>query len=357
MRRFLLSLANEFKLARTAVAIHVVIIVQPTIMFLLMSVILVYPTFDVYVVQPEGEVDKALVAAMDQVGSPIGLPYINTIQVGEDQVEELLGSGVRQVVLFEAREGVPTATQRYGLIDSNMVKNFRNRLTAAAIRVWNQALGSRAITVEEVPWMPRDVPYVVYFGMAILPMTTALTASILGGVLSAQEFEYNTILEYRLAPAPIAMVLGARLTRLVLSGLISAGLMVLAMGLKLGVWPADAWKLLLVLIPLGIIAGSLGTIVGLVAQMLIPAFLFGLVSSFFSWLLGGAFGLAAGFDRVYELISRLTPHAHAIELLFPCYYGVDIANEPLSITVLILMSAASLVLVTAVYRRKVQGCV
>jgi hypothetical protein len=357
MRRFLLALANEFKLARTQVAIHMVIIVQPTIMFLLMATILVHPTFDLYVVRPETELDKALVAAMEQVGSPIGLPYINPILVSEDQVEGLLDSGTRQVVVFETRDGTPTAVQRYGLIDSNIVKNFRNRLTAAAIRVWNQALGSRAITLEEFPWMPRDVPYTVYFGMAMLPLTTALTASIMGGVLSAQEFEYDTILEYRLAPAPLRVVLGARLTRLVLSGLISAGLMVLVMGLKLGVWPTDPWKVLLILLPLGVIAGSLGIIVGLAAQMLIPAFLFGLVSSFFGWLLGGAFGLAAGFDRVYELISRLTPHAHAVELLFPCYYGVDIANEPLSITVLILMSAASLVLVTAVYRRKVQGCV
>ena len=44
-----------------------------------------------------------------------------------------------------------------------------------------------------------------------------------GGILTAQEFEFGTILEYRLAPAPVTLVLGARLARLILTAFIAVG--------------------------------------------------------------------------------------------------------------------------------------
>jgi len=205
MKRFLLLLANEFRLARTAIPIHVVILLQPTAMFLLMSAILVYPTFDMNVTRPVDEQGWALVAAMKEVGSPIGLPYIHPVLVDEREP-----AGMRQVVTVEDRGGVSTAVQRFGLVDSNMVKNFRNRLTAAGLILWNDALGVGAVTIDERPWLPRDMPFALYFGMALLPMTVALSASVLGGVLTAQEYEFRTILEYRLAPAAVAAILQGR---------------------------------------------------------------------------------------------------------------------------------------------------
>ena len=94
MGRFCLLLINEFKLFRTAIPIHLVAILQPTIMFVLMSAILVFPTFDMHVAQPLGDEETALVSAMTEVGSPIGLAYINPLPVPWDG-----GQIDRQVVL------------------------------------------------------------------------------------------------------------------------------------------------------------------------------------------------------------------------------------------------------------------
>ena len=348
MKRFLLLLANEFRLARTAIPIHVVIILQPTVMFLLMSAILVYPTFDMNVTRPADERGWALVAAMNEVGSPIGLPYIHPVLVDEREPV-----GMRQVVTVEDRNGAPTAVQRFGLIDSNMVKNYRNRLTAAGLVLWNDALGAGAVTIEERPWLPRDMPFALYFGMALLPMTVALSASVLGGALTAQEFEFRTILEYRLAPVSVAAILGARLTRLVLSGLLSAAILLIAVGFVTGGWPSAVLRVGLILTPVGIITGSLGIIVGLLLRKTIPAFLVGLVISFVAWIMGSAFGLAAGFNRGYELISRLTPNTHAVELLFPTYFGVAVGDPLVSALVLVCMSAGMAALATLVYRQRV----
>ena len=348
MKRFLLFLTNEFRLARTAVPIHLVAILQPTVMYLLMATILVHPTFDMNVRQPADELGWALVAAMEEVGSPIGEPYIRPVLVESDQVK-----GMRQVVSVERVDGVPTAVQRFGLVDSNMVKNYRNRLTAAALRLWNDTLGPRAVTVDERPWLPRDIPFGVYFGMAMLPLAVALSASIIGGVLTAQEFELHTMLEYRLAPVPLALILGARLTRLALSGLFAGGVLLVSVGLITDYWPHPLWPVVLILLPVGIIAGGVGVIAGLLLQKSIPAFLVGLVTAFVGWILGSAFGLAAGFNPVYEFISRLTPNTHAVELLFPTYFGVAVGSPWPSALILLLMSAGMVALTAWVYRGRV----
>ena len=348
MARFWLLLVNEFKLFRTSVPMHVVAIVQPTIMYVLMASILVHPTFDLYVTQPESPPGRELVSAMSEVGSPAGLRYIEPIVV--PPAEEL---GDRQLITVEERNGVPTAVQRFGLIDSNLVKNLRNRLTAAVVRVWEEQLGDNAILVEEHPWLPNDVPYGVYFGMAALPLTAFLAASVMGSMLSAQEFEFGTIVEYRLAPSSVTMILGARLIRLVIGAYAATGLLVVAIGVMTGTWPDAAWRIVLAAFPVGLIGGGLGVTAGLVLRRSIPAFLIALVASFVLWLLGGAFGLAAGFSKWYEAISRIVPHTHAVELAFPAYFGTIIGRPGVSVGHLLLFSAGMLALTAVAYRLRV----
>jgi hypothetical protein len=109
----------------------------------------------------------------------------------------------------------------------------------------------------------------------------------------------------------------------------------------------------LVLLPVAFIAGCLGVLAGLTFRRTIPAFLVGLVGSFVGWIMGSGFGLAAGFGRVYEGISRLTPFTHAVELLFPGYYGAKIGAPLVSTLFLTLLSAVMLVVVVVVYRWRV----
>jgi ABC-type multidrug transport system permease subunit len=361
MRRFGLLLRNEVKLFRTAVPIHLVAILQPTVMYLLMTTILVHPTFDMNVAWPGtgwsgedrlGDLTAGLVVALQQVGSPIGLPYVHPILVDWDG-----GSVSRQVIAVKEGDGPsnagPVAVQHYGLIDSNLVKNFRNRLTAAALRLWDADLGGRAVTVEQHAWLPRDVSYNVYFGMALLPMATFLAAAAIGAVLTAQEFELGTVAEYRLAPAPLGLILAGRLVRLVLSALLAAGILLLAVGLLNDAWPSAAWLVGLVLLPLAVMAGCLGILAGLLLGKSIPAFLVALVSTFVGWILGSSFGLAAGFGVSYERLSRLTPFTHAVELLFPRYYGAPVGSPGASALVLVLMAGGLVALTALAYRWRI----
>lgn len=350
MARFRLLVLSEFKLFRTAIPMHMVAIFQPTIMYLLMTVILVHPTFDMEVDRPTTQEGWALVSAMEHVGSPIGDPYIHPILVSWEG-----GPVSRQIVVVEGRRDPPAAIQYYGLIDSNLVKNFRNRLTAAGLRMWNSELGDRAVNIEEHPWLPRDVPYKVYFGMALLPLSAFVAAAFIGAILAAQEFELQTILEYRLSPVAVGLILGARLTRLVLLALVAVAILILVIGLFTGFWPDPFWLAVLILLPVAVIAGCIGVLAGLLFRRSIPAFLVGLVSGFAGWVLGSGFGLAAGFGGPYERVSRLTPFTHATELLFPLYFGASIERPLVSALFLASLSVALLLLTVLVYRWRVTG--
>jgi hypothetical protein len=350
MKRFFLILINEFKFARTTIPIHIVAMLQPTVMYLLMATILVHPTFAMNVVEPRDPLGWALVEAMRAVGSPVGEDYIevNLVAGGPRRPTEL-----RQLVTFQERDGGATAVQVYGLIDSNLVKNYRNRLTAAALRLWQDELGGRAVTIEEHPWLRRDVPYQVYFGMALLPMAAAIAAASIGGILTAQEFERGTISQYRLSPVPAALLLGARLARLTLTGLLSAGVLLAAVGAVTGYWPGALCKVVVTLLPIGLIAGGVGVTAGLWFQKTIPTFIIALASSFLGWLLGSAFGLAGGFGPGYAAASSLTPNTYAVELLFPCYFGAPVGSPLASALALAGMSLAATSLTLFVYYQRV----
>jgi hypothetical protein len=295
---------------------------------------------------PEGQ---ALVAAMDEVGSPVGMPYIKKHFV--ENIEPITGQ--RQVIHVEEREGVPTAVQRFGLIDSNMVKNFRNRLTAAAVILWNDSLGNHAVAIEQHPWLDKDVPYLVYFGMAMLPISAAVGSSILGGILMAQDFERGMILENRMSPISMGVILGARVVRLAFFGLLGAGCTILALGWLEHSWPESIWRVFITLAPVAVIYGCVGIIAGLHFQKTIPSFLVGLVVSMVGWLLGSAFGLSGGFSVGYESISRLTPNTHAVELMFPLFFGIQIGNPTFSTLILIVMMILVIVFTMWMYHRKV----
>lgn len=347
MKRFLYLLINEFKLARTIIPVHLIALLQPTLMYALMTVVLVHPTFDVQILDSSTPAGEQLIQAMADVKTPAGVPYINPILI------EDTAAANSQWITVELADEQPVAVQHYQLIDSNMVKNYRNRLTAAALVMWQEALGKQGIVVVERPLLPTDVPYKLFFGMAMLPMTTMLATALIGAYTTAQEFEHDTVREYRLAPTQAITILAARLLRLVLTGWVSATILIICMGWISGWWPDSILAIGMILLPIGIVGGSLGVIAGLVTKSSLPSFLIGLAITFVMWLLGGAFGLVQGFSDVYEAISYFIPNTHAVQLLFPHFYGIRVGDSEFSISYLIALSIVMLTIAAFTYRRHI----
>lgn len=350
MRRFSLLLSNEIKLTRTTLPIHFIAIIQPALMFSLMAYVLITPTFKMNVQKPTIPEGEGLVEAMGEVGSPIGEAYIQPIILDWDPHDPIPGG---QIVGLDAVRGVPTGTQYFNVIDSNMVKNFRNRLTAAALLLWESNLKSAAIELKEKPMLPRDVSYHVYFGMAMLPLAAFIGASFVAAFLTAQEFEFKTILEYRLAPAPWSLVIGVRLLRLCLTGAISAGILGVLIYLFDRTGPSSLVLAGLLILLMSLIGASVGTAAGLILRSTLPAFVISLALAFFTWLVGGAFGLPAGFGGAYEMVSRWVPNTYAVKSLFNLYYPLAGAVSEMALLPLGIFVAAAVLLVLLVYRRVV----
>ena len=349
MKRFSLLLQSEFKLFLTAPVVHLIAIIQPTLMYILMSVIMVVPTFEMRIVNPESEIGEEFLSAVEVVGSPIGPDYIEPILVDDPL------PGYRQVIEIKNIDGRQTAIQRFGYIDSNLVKNLRNRLTAALLALWNVELGDQRIVIQEHPWLPEDIPYTVYFGMAMIPMAAYLAAAMIGGYLMACEFENGTILSYRLSPIPSFLILAAKLTRLVITALAASGILYGTLGLITGAWSSSFLAVLAVLMPLILIASSIGLIAGMVTRSPLPSFLIALASAFAFWLIGSGFGLAAGFSPLFERISRLIPNTPVIEMMFPYFYfGRQVAAHPLRAQIQLTgYVIVLLILVVLIYRKQV----
>ena len=347
MKRFLFLLINEFKLARTVIPVHLIAMLQPALMYALMTSVLVHPTFDVKILEPTPPVGEQLIQAMADVKTPAGVPYINPILI-DDAAE-----ASSQWITVETIDNQPVAVQHYRLIDSNMVKNYRNRLTAAALVMWQESLGEKGVRVVERPLLPTDVPYTIFFGMAMLPMTTMLAAALIGAFTTAQEFEYDTMREYRLAPIQAIPILAARLLRLVLTGWAAATILMICIGWISGWWPDSFLAIGMILLPIGIVGGCLGVIAGLVTKSSLPSFLIGLAVTFVMWLLGGAFGLVQGFSDAYAAISYFIPNAHAVQLLFPHYYGIGVGDSGFSIGYLIASSIVMLTIAVFAYHRHI----
>jgi len=349
LKRFWMLLVHEIRLARTALPIQIVAIPEPAVMYALMTVILVHPTFDVHVTRPDGETGQKLVAAMLEIASPIGLPYINPLLV-----DTTSPANMRQVITIEEHESGAVAVQRYNLIDNNLVKNYRNRLTAAAMYLWNETLGERAVKVVEFTDMPRDIPYNIYFGMAMLPLTAFLASALTGAVLTAQEIEFKTIMEYRSAPISPVWVVVARLVRLALTGLLASVLVLVTIGLFNRAWPEGWPGIFLALLPMTLLGGCLGMLAGIRLRATLPAFLVSLVVSFLFWIVGDAFKPSATVGGWYHFFSNLTPHSNAVTLLYPHYYhGTYIRSSLTAALILTALTLAVLLLTVLVYRRRV----
>jgi hypothetical protein len=350
MRRLFLLLKNELKLTRTALPINLVAIFQPALMFSLMAYVLVMPTFKMNLQRPAMPEGEALLRVMEQVGSPVGADYIQPVVIDWEPTDPIPNG---QIVVVDFVDDAPTATQIFGLIDSNMVKNFRNRMTSAALLLWEKRLQSKAVVLRQRPLLPRDVSYRVYFGMAMLPLAAYIGGAFVGAFLTAQEFEFKTIREYRLAPAPWQLVIVARLLRLCLNGMVSVGALAVVMYLFDRVVPSSIGVACLLLMGMSLIGASVGTCAALILRSTLPAFVIGLTSAFFTWIMGGAFGLPAGFGGAYEAVSRWMPNTYAVNALYRLYYPVGAALRCRDFLILGIFASVAVGVVMLVYRQVV----
>jgi hypothetical protein len=191
--------------------------------------------------------------------------------------------------------------------------------------------------------------------MAMLPLAAFIGAGFVAAFLTAQEFEFNTIIEYRLAPTAWVMLLSSRLLRLCLTGLLSGMVLGLFLYLFDQVLPSSILAFALILLAMGLIGACVGTGMALILRSTLPAFVTTLAIGFFFWIMGGAFGLPAGFSGAYEVVSRWMPNTYAVSMLYQLYYDIGDFQPLRSLGNLFLITSLAVLLVMLLYRNVMFG--
>jgi len=352
IRRFWWLLQAEFRLTKGLLPFHFIGIVLPLVDFFLLVQFGPTVALTMYTAADGSPQAARLVTAMASLraeGVPDGPYYIDPqpLPAGAQ-----LGPTVQDAVEMQAHgEGVQV-THRFANIDSNLVKNYRNRLTGAALDVWEEELGGRAVALDLEPRYAIESGYARYFGMGLLVLAAFMSSVFIGASLMAKDFEDGTILEARLSPVSPALILAARLVRLVLTSLVAVGLAAGVTGVLLGIWPDDLWRFAGLMVLCTVTTASYGLTVGLLVRRLLPSFLLGLVTAVALWIVGGGFALPLVLGPALRALSRLAPTTYMIQLLIPLYYPGS-ASDPAALLIVAGCAIGAFVLLVAVYRMTV----
>ena len=211
--RCLILVGAELRQVRSALPYTLLTILSP-VMFMALFMLMVRGDITLPLTVHPGPDRSEFAQVLATNRAPGNPPYL---QVEPGTADPPRGESTDLVVIAaepSARDGRTSGTIVHYVndVNTNMTKNFRNRLTGA-VYTWSSAhLEGGDVGVEEHPTYPRDIPWSTTFGLSALGFG-ALFSGLLFGLLSmTREWERGTILWLRLAPTRPGLVIAAKLS-------------------------------------------------------------------------------------------------------------------------------------------------
>lgn len=240
-------------------------------------------------------------------------------------------------------------THWFNDVNTNMTKNYRNRVTGA-IYAWSaEPLGGAHVNVQEYPIYPQDIAWSTALGVAVFGLGV-LFSGLLNGLLSmTQEWENGTMLWLRLAPGRTALVIAAKLVGCLLKSTVAALVLMGALWLFTGALPARPLVLAATLALGYLSAAAVGLAVGFISRNTLTSLLTALVTAVICWVGGGGLGPMFAFGSTAVTLSRFNPATHIIDLVRWSYFGGSFQPGP-AFVVLAATAVASVAAALILYR-------
>lgn len=355
MKRLGLVIKKELLSVKANLPFNLVTVLSPILFFLMFALMLAQDISLPVVVHP-GPDQSELSEHIAGFSTPGGTPYFTTV-VSPEPLER---TGYANKIEVEEEPGLAGGiitgriVQYFEDVNSNMTKNFRNRLTGAVSSYLGGYLGGGAISVEEITQYPRDIPWSVSFGASTLAMGILLAGLLFGSLSFTQEWEQEVHKFLTLSPVKPWWVLGGKMVAGVLKGLLATLLFLGVLGLLTRAIPAR-WGLLTgtIVLAYGCMV-SLGMLVGILSRSTLVSFLVSLVGTLALWIAGGGFGSMAVFGQWMYRLSLLNPATHTLDLVRYVYFGGS-ARIHAGVTALIISNLVVTSLLYVAYSRKVAG--
>lgn len=285
--RFLILFGKEMRSIRTNPAYNILTVLSPLVFMLVFVFMLAGDITSPTTVHP-GPDQSQFARVLATQANPGGQRYFAV------EASEVVGTVAHIEVVREPSVAggvlVGHVEQTFTDINTNMTKNYRNRLTGA-IQVWADGqLDGRAITVVESTTHPADIDWSAAFALATVAFGVLFSGTLFGILAMSEEWDAGTMVLFRIAARSTALVVAAKLAAAVTKCVAAGVVLVGAVWAFTGEVPHH-WGILLAGLALGYLAmAGLGVLVGLGSRSILTSFLFALVLALVCWVGGGGLG-------------------------------------------------------------------
>lgn len=278
--------------------------------------------------QPEQSQSRFLQSAAN-FRAPDGTPYVELENAQLDSTAARDTGQARHVDRYivtaepqvDASGISGTVTHVVTDVNSNMTKNYANRLTGATVNYLHEHLDAGTVEVVERTRYQADIPWDISFAVNTV-VFGAMLAGLLFGLLSmTSEWENSTTKLLALCPKPAALIAGGKIIAAFIKSVLALAVLASVIALMFPLKMDHPWNLVSAAALLSVTFTGLGLILGLVVRSTMTAFLASLVISLSLWVAGGGFGDLSYFGSVTQTIGALNPATYGLNATRYAYFG------------------------------------
>ena len=199
----------------------------------------------------------------------------------------------------------------------------------------------------------QDTDYVPYLSVSILVVGIMLGGVLQSGLGTAREWESATMKELLLSPASRWSIIVGKMLGALTIGLVSLVIVLAALILLIGVWPAHWDEVIGFGLLTLIIFVAWGTLLGTLFKNRTPVLALAFGTSVPLFILSGAFGPLSFTTPAVQFIAQLFPVAYAIVLQQHAFHNFNLNTYGVGGNALVLVGyALGLIILAAVALRR-----
>ena len=342
---------KELANVKENVPFNLATVVSP-LLFLLAFAVMVSGGITIPVETQPAASESAFLQATAEYRAPDGTPYLALETVPAHGIPDGR-SADRYIVEDEptVREEGATGTVVHLVndVNSNMTKNYANRLTGALVAYVNEGRDAGTIEVVEQARYEEDIPWDESFAVSTLVFGAMLAGLLFGQLSMMSEWENATTKLLVLSPRRPASFVAGKAGAAFVKALVAGAVLIGVVAIMYRREPASTPWLVAALCPTYATFASLGLALGIAVRSTMTAFLVSLVTSLCLWVAGGGFGDLSYFGKAAQAVGAANPATYALDAVRYAYFGG--VADPTPLVALATGTAATVAAVCALYAR------
>lgn len=322
MKRIWLVMKKELISVKGALPFNLVTIIIPLLFMFMFAVLLNQGISSPVLVSP-GSADSQFIKHIYNYATPYGIPYFQPTALDK----EIQQTGyVNEIEVIQEPQMINNQVQgeivqHFADINTNVTKNYQNRLTGAVTSYLKNFMNNQWIGVEEYPQFNQDISWALSYSLNAIVFGMMLTGLLFGSLSFTQEAENDIFKFFILSPMNPIWIITGKICSGIIKGLISTGIFTIILAVSMGKLP-DNWGIFILIVILAyILILSLGLIIGMLASSTLTAFFLSLVIALTLWMAGGGFGSMALFSELIQKFALINPATHILNIVRYSYFG------------------------------------